>query len=72
MDRHNELTRYGLAVTHYPPSVVARRGWSSEVLDWLTARATELGLPLSRRRGAIAPSVGIDPSPLVVRGRFRP
>jgi hypothetical protein len=72
MNRHNELTRHGLAVAHYPPSAVAKRGWSSEVLEWLTARAGELGVPLSRRRGAIVASVGIEPPPLVVRGRGRP
>ena len=26
LDRHNELTRYGLAVSHYAPSIVTKRG----------------------------------------------
>jgi hypothetical protein len=44
MDRHNQLTRRGLAVTHYPPSAVTKRGWTGEVVDWLTERAAELGV----------------------------
>lgn len=37
LDRHNELTRYGLAVSHYAPSIVTKRGagWVAEVDDWL-------------------------------------
>ena len=26
LERHNELTRYGLAVTHYAPTIVTKRG----------------------------------------------
>ncbi|HEY7049207.1 MAG TPA: hypothetical protein VH373_18455 [Jatrophihabitantaceae bacterium] len=43
MQRHNRLTRHGLAVTHYPPSAV-QPGWTGEVTSWLRARAVELGV----------------------------
>lgn len=66
MRRHNELTRYGFAVVHYPPSVVGEPGWSSEVADWLRARAVELAVPWPRTRGVIAPPLGQMPAPFVI------
>ncbi|MEO8888766.1 MAG: hypothetical protein ABI429_05670 [Jatrophihabitantaceae bacterium] len=68
MARHNALTRGGLAVAHYPPSAVARRGWGAEVIAWLHARADELGVTDRVGRGAIAPSLGAAPPPLAVQG----
>lgn len=64
--RHNELTRYGLAVTHYPPNRVTAHGstFVPEVCEWLTCRAAELGRPLSRRRGTRGG--GLDPRPFTV------
>jgi hypothetical protein len=69
LDRHNQLTRYGLAVTHYPPSVVAARGggWLAEVEGWLGARAAELGVPAITSAGIVAPQPGAEPPPFVVR-----
>jgi hypothetical protein len=51
--RHNLLTRCGLAVEHYPPSVVrgGREAWALEVASWLAARAAELGVPFVPARG---------------------
>jgi hypothetical protein len=68
MARHNELTRCGLSVVHYPPSAVRRRGWASEVAAWLRARADELGVAGPRSRGVLAPAVGAAPPPLVIAG----
>jgi hypothetical protein len=47
MRRHNELTRYGLAVTHYPPRELRRHSARvlADVENWLRARANELGVP---------------------------
>lgn len=66
--RHNDLTRWGLSMTHYSPSRIARRGdpWLSEVADWLTRRAAELGVTPTGR-GVIAPPSGLTPLPFVVR-----
>jgi hypothetical protein len=67
MRRHNALTRAGLAVTHYPPSVVTGRDreWLVDVAEWLSARAAELATPLPARTGAARP--GPDgPLPLVL------
>lgn len=71
--RHNELTRLGLAVTHYPPSVVCGRGrgWLREVEDWLAARATELSVARGGRARLIAPPAGASPPPLEVHRRGR-
>ena len=46
LDRHNQLTRLGLSMTHYAPSRIVRRGdqWLVEVADWLTRRAAEVGV----------------------------
>jgi hypothetical protein len=73
LERHNELTRHGLAVTHYAPAVVLVRGpaWVSEVNDWLHRRAAEIGvasphhLPLARQ------PADAEPEPFVVRRRSR-
>ena len=69
--RHNRLTRYGLALTHYPPSQVSgrSRAWLDEVGGWLRARADELGVPWQPGRGVIRPSG--EPVPLVVGGLRR-
>lgn len=73
MARHNRLTRYGLAVTHYPPSVVTARGgtWTAEVGDWLRTRATELGVVVPPGHGPIAPAIDAAPRPFVVPGIHR-
>ncbi len=74
LDRHNALTRYGLAVTHYPPSRVTRRGdgWTNEVAEWLQARVAELGVTPQRGHGVVAPPVGASPPAFVVRRRLTP
>lgn len=66
LDRHNQLTRWGLSMTHYPP--IVRRGdpWLAEVADWLARRAAELHVPPSRGRGVLRP-VGGSPAPFVAR-----
>jgi hypothetical protein len=66
--RHNELTRYGLAITHYPPRQVRRRGstFVPEVADWLQRRAIEIGVPLPPGRGVRRPPLGETPPPFVV------
>jgi len=71
LDRHNELTRYGLAVSHYAPSIVTKRGagWVAEVDDWLHRRAAELGVARGRGRGLLAPPMGQTAPPYVVRRR---
>lgn len=73
LDRHNHLTRYGLAVTHYPPSVISAGGgrWLAEVEDWLAVRAAELAVPTVTKPAIVAPSPGASPPPLVIR-RTRP
>ncbi len=44
--RHNRLTAAGLSLVHYPPSrITASGGWLAEIISWLRARATELGVP---------------------------
>lgn len=64
MARHNRLTRLGLAVTHYPPSVVSGkdRAWLDEVRDWLEVRSRELGIAWPRGRGVLRPADS-DPEP---------
>ena len=66
--RHNKLTRYGLAVTHYSPSVVsgAGTGWLTEVAGWLRARAAELKVAMPRGSGAVTPPMDVPPAPFVV------
>lgn len=56
MARHNHLTRFGLSMTHYPPSRIVKRDdpWLSEVADWLHRRAVELKVPQWRTRGVLA------------------
>jgi hypothetical protein len=54
MQRHNRLTRHGLAVTHYPPSAV-QPGWTDEVAAWRRARAVELGVTY-RGRARVRPA----------------
>ena len=66
--RHNALIAAGFAVTHYPPSLVGRPGWADEVVEWLRARARELGLPYPRARGVIRPPIGASPPPVVISG----
>jgi hypothetical protein len=55
--RHNGLTRFGLALTHYPPRVIQEMGagFAAEVATWLAVRARELGVPLPPGHGAIRP-----------------
>ncbi|MGH3494097.1 MAG: hypothetical protein ACRDQ1_12825 [Sciscionella sp.] len=69
--RHNQLTRYTLAVTHYPPSTITGRslGWLDEVADWLAERAAELGLAMPPPGGVIRPPVDRAPPPVIVRAR---
>jgi hypothetical protein len=68
MRRHNELTRLGIAVTHYPPTMITRRSsvFVAEVRQWLCARATELGFALPPGRGPLRPPRGEPPPPFVV------
>lgn len=46
MERHNQLTAAGLAVTHYAPTVIRGLGprWADEVGAWLRRRAAELAV----------------------------
>ena len=57
MQRHTALTRYGLAVTHYSPSIIGGRDrtWLGEVSEWLYARAAELSVPLPHGTGVLRP-----------------
>ncbi|MDQ2749921.1 MAG: hypothetical protein ABI775_00915 [Pseudonocardiales bacterium] len=65
--RHNELTRCGLSVMHYPPSATRAKNWTADVATWLRRRAADLGVPIPARRGRhTAGSVG-PPAPFVVR-----
>jgi hypothetical protein len=67
LSRHNELTRYGLAVTHYPPTETRAAGWCAEVGCWLRGRAAELDVPIKVGR---APATGpAGPAPFVVPRR---
>jgi hypothetical protein len=61
--RHNELTRYGLAVTHYAPNRVTTRGstFVPEIADWLRRRAAELGVPMPRGHGVRGTDTAPDP-----------
>lgn len=63
--RHNELTRFGLSVTHYPPSATRAPRWDAEVAYWLRRRAAELGVvtPAVRRS---EPAAARPALPLVV------
>ena len=68
MTRHNQLMACGLAVAHYPPSLVRTSGaaWALDVARWLRARADELGViyqPANGRRN----QRGV-PEPFVVSG----
>jgi hypothetical protein len=47
MRRHNNLTRFGLTITHYPPVDLRDRPAvvMDEAHDWLRRRAAELGVP---------------------------
>jgi hypothetical protein len=67
MRRHNALTRLGIALTHYPPSVVFDRagGWVTEVRSWLKGRSAELGVSLPSQRGVLRPA-GNDPEPYLI------
>jgi hypothetical protein len=67
MRRHNALTRFGLALTHYPPSEIFDRasGWTNDVRDWLAARSAEIGVPLPRQRGVLRPPAA-GPTPFVI------
>lgn len=67
--KHNDLTRFGLAILHYPPALITGRGSSfvPDVADWLRLRAVELGRPVPSGHGVRRPPVGTEPSPLVVR-----
>jgi hypothetical protein len=71
LDRHNQLTRYGLALAHYPPSTVTGRStaWLEDVADWLARRAAELDVAVPRATGVIEPALDAPPAPLVVRSR---
>lgn len=55
--RHNSLTQFGLALTHYPPRVIHEMGasFAAEVAVWLAARARELGVGLPPGHGVIPP-----------------
>ena len=66
--RHNDLTRWGLALLHYPPKLVTARGsvFVHDVGDWLGRRAAELGVELPAGRGIRRPPVGRSPAPFVV------
>lgn len=69
LDRHNELTRYGLAVTHYAPRKVTCRGstFVPDVADWLHRRSLEMSVPLPAGRGVRRPLIDDQPPPFVVR-----
>ncbi len=46
--RHNDLTRWGLAVLHYPPKLVTAPGsrFVRDVGDWLHRRSDDLGVAI--------------------------
>lgn len=69
LDRHNQLTRYGLSVTHYPPRRVTCRGstFVPDIADWLCRRAVELSVRLPAGRGVLRPANGDEPPPFVIR-----
>lgn len=64
--RHNELTRYGLAVAHYPPSETRAARWCAEVACWLRGRAAELGVPMEVARAPASRAAGRPTAPFVV------
>jgi hypothetical protein len=66
MSRHHRLTRFGPAVTDYPPSALCAPGWTGEVVDLPRARAAELGRPYPATRGVIRPDPDSGPVPFVV------
>lgn len=70
--RHNELTRAGLALLHYPPALITCRDstFVPDVAQWLSARAAELGVSMPAGRGVRRPATGREPEPL--RLRFGP
>lgn len=69
--RHNQLTRFSLSLTHYPPKVITRpaRPWVREVEEWLRVRADEIGATWRRGTGVVRPRPGEQPPPFVVRTR---
>lgn len=69
LGRHNALTRYGLAITHYAPRLVTARGstFVPEVSDWLRRRSAELVVPRPAGRGVRRPPLDCAPEPFVVR-----
>lgn len=68
LKRHNALTRAGLSVLHYAPTLVTCRGstYVQDVADWLVGRATELGLQLPPGRGVLRPAPDHPPDPIVL------
>jgi hypothetical protein len=67
--RHNDLTRYGLSVTHYPPSKLTCPGWIDDVTSWLRRRARELGVQYVAGGGLLVPPIGATPAPYEISGR---
>jgi hypothetical protein len=66
LTRHNELTRCGLSVVHYPPSATRAQRWVDDVATWLRRRAGELGVTIPAVRGRHAPGALDAPAPLIV------
>jgi hypothetical protein len=68
--RHNQLTRWGLSATHYPPREVSRnrKVFVAEVHEWLQTRAHELQVPIPRGHGIRTPRDG-EPTPFVLAKR---
>lgn len=62
--RHNTLTRFGLAVAHYPPSQIRDGGleWAREIETWLRYRASELGVDYRVRPEAVRHGPGGAPA----------
>lgn len=65
--RHNQLTRWGLSATHYPPREISqnRSNFVAEVYEWLQMRASELHVPMPRGHGIRTPRDG-EPTPFVL------
>jgi len=68
--RHNELTRYGLSVTHYPPSETRAPGWTAEVACWLRRRAAEVGVAIPAGGGSGAGAAAVKIARLSLRSTF--
>jgi hypothetical protein len=70
MRRHNRLTRFGLALTHYPPGDLRTRpaATAAELDAWLQGRAAELGVPYRRASSdpISTPRVRLTPEPYLV------